>query len=403
MKLFKTRPHSYLSKILLMFLIGLSTTHCSNVSFETIPPPPIPTNPRCAGNDNCTQVNPPDPTEPVEFMFQYNFKLGKTDILFVDDNSGSMSTEQEKMAQKFNNFVNTFDSKNIDYRIAVVTTDVSKNQDNPSADDKEANGHGAFQDGKFLEFPNHQYVLTPTSGSTPQKQNWFRTVIKRKETLDCEAANYAEASCPSTDERGIYAANLAVQNTTHSEFFRKDAHLAVVFLSDEDERSNGGALYPLEAYDLPTSLVSNINSKFGVEKTMSFHSLIVRPGDASCKAYQDSQGNQWVSSSYGYQYAKLSKAQPDEDLLSLGSVQGGSTGDICAGNYTSQLVSIASIVSAHAKKRQLDCAPHFIEVTLDPLPATPVEYTVDSNNLLQFTSDVPAGTNVGITIKCHSL
>ncbi len=85
----------------------------------------------------------------------------------------------------------------------------------------------------------------------------FNQTIQRPETLACEKfiANWIRSHGGNTssinsteysqgyaqklsfgDERGIYAANMVVKNNPSS-FIRSDAHLAVIFLSDEDERS----------------------------------------------------------------------------------------------------------------------------------------------------------------------
>src|SRR5437868_13274459 len=49
-----------------------------------------------------------------------SFKVGsgKVDILFVNDNSASMSKAQVQMAAKFSGFIQSLDSKSINYRIA---------------------------------------------------------------------------------------------------------------------------------------------------------------------------------------------------------------------------------------------------------------------------------------------
>src|SRR4051812_11539371 len=46
--------------------------------------------------------------------------VGMVDILIIDDNSGSMSPEQAKMATRFPDFLNSI--THLDYRIAITTT-----------------------------------------------------------------------------------------------------------------------------------------------------------------------------------------------------------------------------------------------------------------------------------------
>src|SRR5690606_36871154 len=237
-----------------------------------------------------------------------SFRIGEVDILFVDDNSGCMFVEQSKMANAFPQLFNKI--SNLFYQIAIVTTDVSATPGNSTP--RFANDNGAFQDGKFLEFheeksgrvliPSGEYILT---NATANKEAKFRGTIKRPETKYCDDNDFKAEFCPSSDERGIYALNLAVERD-EKYFFRPGAHLAVVILSDEDERTFGGTQeYPLELKDLPETFVLGMQSKFPT-KSISVHSVIVKPNDSACLAQQ----NQWqpgqthaTFGQYGKQYA----------------------------------------------------------------------------------------------------
>jgi len=52
------------------------------------------------------------------------FDALKMDILFVIDNSGSMSQEQTNLVANFPQFVSVLEASNLDYRVAVTTTSV---------------------------------------------------------------------------------------------------------------------------------------------------------------------------------------------------------------------------------------------------------------------------------------
>src|SRR5688500_14567368 len=45
-------------------------------------------------------------------------------VVFVVDNSGSMAEEQQKLGENFASFIQHFTALNLDYKLAVVTTDV---------------------------------------------------------------------------------------------------------------------------------------------------------------------------------------------------------------------------------------------------------------------------------------
>jgi hypothetical protein len=74
---------------------------------------------------------------PVEFsnsdgIYSYypqppSTEASKVDILWVIDNSGSMCQEQQKLREKFDEFVSEFGEKNIDFNIGVTTTHMEPN------------------------------------------------------------------------------------------------------------------------------------------------------------------------------------------------------------------------------------------------------------------------------------
>lgn len=376
---------------------------CSEVEFETLP--------RCGGeSDACFEV--------MGFAtYKGDVSVGIVDILFIDDNSGSMSTEQKKMAQKFPDFKAKLNLDKIDFRIGVITTDVSASPNNNIK--KPANGNGAYQDGKFLKSSNGNDILSP---QTSNLNSEFANIIQRQETIDCENDNYREESCPSYDERAIYAANLALDRKD-PRFFRDESPLlSIVILSDEDERGDGDNL---ESYDLPETLVEKVAQQLGRNKQLSVSSLIIQPdlgsygynnvnADTSCKAAQDSQGNQWVYGEYGTQYARL--AVPDSSLKTYGNIIDGYLGNICATSYSDQLKGIASKIATDSFFVQLECTPASEDELPEDFPIAEVlsvfveapagqtinnvNYDVDSSNRIKFSPNLPAGTKVSYEVVC---
>lgn len=314
------------------------------------------------------------------------------DILFVVDNSASMSTEQASMASRFTNFIGTLNAAGLDYRIGIITTDVSDNANPPRA----INQNGALQDGKLIAFTNGSSYLTP---STANINAQFNSAIQRQETATCEAflasstpntpANYL-ANCPSGDERGIYAANLFLMNYSSS-MVRPEAHLAVIFLSDEDERSRlyvSNATYALENLDKPATLIQNLQA-LGSGKSYAAHSIIVKPGDSACKAAQDAQTNN-VSGSYGDQYASVT------------ATTGGILGDVCAADYTSQLNNIGYSITASVNEIELGCPnPEVISVDFNPVPGAPT-WSLQGSKIV-FSSTLPVNMVVNYSWKCNAV
>ncbi len=331
------------------------------------------------------------------FSYTVTAGLGKVDILIVNDNSASMSFEQARLAPRFKNFIADLDNQRVDYRIGMTTTDVA-----------------ASSAGSLLSFKEGVSYLTPAQSDRLQL---FDRTIQRSETLACEkfiadwirnnggnrdsisssaySAAYAQ-NCPSGDERGVYAANLVVNNNPAG-FIRSDAHLAVIFLSDEDERSG---LYQTQGYvldqmDQPAYLVSNIKSKLGEDKfnSLSVHSIVVK--DQSCLNQQNSQTldnysptTGLVSGSYGNVY------------LTFASQGWGNAADICSNDYSSQLGKIRSNITERIKDIMLNCSnPSDLVVTVS---GSPVAYQMDGK-VLKFNNYLAPGTNVSMSYKCENL
>jgi hypothetical protein len=402
---------------------------CNKVKFDK----DISKDPYLVGLANCTLKN-----DRYFCTDNITASLGKVDILFVDDNSGSMSFEQQRMADKFTNFISVLDSKNVDYRIGIITTDVSS-ASNPA---RAINQNGALQDGKLIAFPDGSAYLSKSVGSSKDRQNWFAQTIKRTETTTCEnfiranpnvmsgSASYND-NCPSNDERGILAANMTISNNPSS-FIRPEAHLSIVVLSDEDVRSSNyfkSNSFMISDNDLPQKLVSNVSTKFP-GKTLSVHSFIVKPGplqavtldqlnavlldlnhdpvgagysptkyfandsaDASnpnsCLNQQGSQiPGAGFGGSYGYFYAVLTR------------MTGGVEGNICDADYGSQLGNMGSSIADQVRETQLRCA-EISDLSVVMSPSNSITWTV-SGSTLTFSDTIPAGTQVSVSYSCPS-
>jgi hypothetical protein len=246
----------------------------------------------------------------IQFV-QVDGKSNKVDILFVVDNSGSMSYEQKNMSKKIGDFMSKV--KDLDYRIAVTTTDPYK------------------EDGKILPFSNGYVYLNP-SLSAEDNQALLSQRIK--------IGYYG-----SPKEQGIRNTYRSIQralaepNSINGQFFRKEAALAVVLISDEDESD-------YKTMNKPKNLVDYVKLSFGNSKSFEFHSIITKPMDILCLKGEGYQ--------YGYKYKSLS------DLT------GGSVGSVCANDYSQQLGDIGtSIKDQSVKTVTLVCEP--VDINKDGL------------------------------------
>ncbi len=346
---------------------------------------------------------------------------GLVDILFVDDNSGSMSFEQTQMAKRFSSFLTQLDSKSIDYRIGIVTTDVSSAATESTADDgassllynepRAINKNGAWLDGNLVSFENGAAFLT---SSTADRESLFAKNIQREETKQCEAfleqypnsappAQAAHDNCPSGDERGIFAANLFFEKNPSS-FVRPNAHLAIVFLADEDERSRlygSGGSYELETRDLPETLVNKVKSAYS-GKTLSIHSIIVKPGDTNCEGQQNLQmGPAWMNPTHGVTYNQVKGSQGIQYAKAT-ELTNGILGDICASDYGSQLANIGANIVDRLSDVTLACSnPSGLDVKFTP--AQPgITWAVNGSSL-HLSESLAPGAQIRLRYSCKTL
>jgi hypothetical protein len=144
------------------------------------------------------------------------------DVLWVVDNSDSMAEEQQALADSFQDFYK-FISNTASFHIGVISTDV----------------HNPYHCGKLL---GNTRIIT---NETPNAEEVFR-----------ENVNVGIGG--TGDEQGFNAAHLALSEPLisghNAGFLQEDAHLFIIFVSDEDDGSFGEVKYYLRVFE-------NINGK----------------------------------------------------------------------------------------------------------------------------------------------
>lgn len=251
----------------------------------------------------------------------------KVDVLWIVDNSGSMTEEQENLAKNFAQFIDLFTKGKIDYRIAVTTTDIFKDA------------------GQFKGNPK---ILTPQTGNVEAA---FATNIK-------------VGTGGSANERGLQAALMSVQKQqqlnepklqaiedcklkcgqdaacvqaclakTPIDFLRPDAYLYLIFVSDEEDRSDYDVLYYWRAYETANGIGND-----GTVNTAA----IVGPKDNACSA------------NHGSRYIELTTRT------------GGEIGSICDPSFGTTLRKLASNAVGLKRKFALSRTPNLetLKVTL---------------------------------------
>lgn len=211
---------------------------------------------------------------------------GLADILFVVDNSGSMSEEQTKLGNSFSTFINWLVGANVDYRIAVTTTDMVD----------------ATHQGRFRGNPK---VITP---QTPDVVNAFK-------------ANVDVGATGSATEKGLDGGLAAISEPLlsgeNAGFLRPEARLYVVYVTDENDASSG----------TPQSYVDQTVMVKGGDPTKAFFAAIAGPTPSGCFTF----GN---SADAGTRYRQVIDAT------------GGLFGSICDSDFGVTLQNLAFEVTA---------------------------------------------------------
>lgn len=152
--------------------------------------------------------NPPDLTaELVEDVMRQRIP-SQIDVLWVIDNSNSMLAEQRKLGDNFNAFMRYYESSGLDWHIGVISTDMRDEE--------------------------HRGKLQGAAG--------FRWVDP---TVPDPTGVFAQMALLGRDGTGDETGRAAIQaaltepklSSTNLGFYRDDARLSVIVVSDEDDHS----------------------------------------------------------------------------------------------------------------------------------------------------------------------
>jgi hypothetical protein len=254
----------------------------------------------------------------------------KIDILFVVDNSGSMTEEQNNLAESFSDFIEGFSQRKLDFHIGVVSTDVTNNTQYWAATGSHSNGPyknfankgpGSLLGYKTLGVINPRIITSDTPN--------LIDVFKENVTLGVNG---------SGAEAGIYSVLFAFAEIMIGEggwnegFLRSEALLSVIFLSDEDEsrgRGTGSAnylrSYPTEHDARVTQFEALLNSLKPEKADLLRVDAIVAPSKAECPSVYVNNGVVGTGNLYMEAAAKFGGATMNicqnfaADLLELGS------------------------------------------------------------------------------------
>lgn len=192
----------------------------------------------------------------------------KLDVLFVVDNSGSMSSSQASLAANFPSFINFFKTKGYNFKIAVTTTD-------------------AYYGDQFISSGCSLCNLAQTqfrSTNTPP----LYVIDSTTPSLESVFANNVNVGTGgSGDERAFSSFKASLNSSLNTGFHRSDAYLSVVIISDEDDFSHDD-INLNESYTQPTlhpvaSYKTFLETFTGGQATHDFSVSTISVLDVACR------------------------------------------------------------------------------------------------------------------------
>lgn len=208
----------------------------------------------------------------------------KVDIVFIVDNSTSMTQHQSRLSQQIPALVSALRSLKMDYHIVAISTSMG------------AGGNG----GQFLGSPT---VLTGQTGD-------LEALLQQR---------IAQGETGSNNERGLASLETALStsylSTGGAGFLRDDALLAVIELSDEDDKSTKTASYYATFLDKlkPASVEGR--------KSWIFNFIGVLENTSACRTFND--------------YSEVGLIQ-----MQLAEISGGNKESLCSSNLSSAVSNI---------------------------------------------------------------
>lgn len=250
-----------------------------------------------------------------QFQQASTFMPRKLDVLFVVDNSGSMSSSQSNLASNFPSFINYFKNKGYDFKIAVTTTDAFY-------------GEQFISDGCSLCNVNQTRFR---SGSAPA------TYVVDNTTANLESVfslNVQVGIGGSGDERAFSSMKAALGSPLNVGFHRADAFLSVIIVSDEEDFSHDD-INLNESYAQPTlhsvaSYKTFLETFTNGQATSDFSVSTISILDEPCRA----------SLGAGRKIATR--------YMNLADITGGSKNSLCAG-FDGVLNNISTQIAAQTQ------------------------------------------------------
>lgn len=329
-------------------------------------------------HSNPNKMTPPESYNQIELKNEISIlqNSNAVDILFIVDNSASMEPHQQRLAANIQHFVESFEQdKNIDYHIGITSV-------------------FDFRYGNQISNFNPNGFLLPLKGETGEQPKYFYT--RAHNNLDLLAKSIHIGVLPLLDENKhfigpekeqslspIKAAftEPALSSPTNLGFYRPEARLAIILITDADDFSPNLSISELDQF-----LKALKHDPLG-EKISTFGVLANR---TDCEKVDPDMGE-----------------RPDRILDFLDTSRGISL-SLCKGNFAQMLSSIGNEIQDKTQKQEfrLQSIPELgtLKVLLGKNELIPGSktWTYDPSRNRIIVTAIPSGNNPEdkfITIK----
>ncbi len=159
--------------------------------------------------------------------FKQNAKVfsRKMDILWVIDNSGSMNIHQRNLANNFDSYIQPLLDKNIDFNMAVATTEAFESMYTDVEWYKDSVDHSLLRNGSHVEGESGVVIM---NNKTPNLNEVFRK-------------NILQGIRGNGDERALQSIRAVLSDERNINFRRPGSLLNIIIVTDEDDFSYDGA------------------------------------------------------------------------------------------------------------------------------------------------------------------
>jgi hypothetical protein len=276
----------------------------------------------------------------------------KVDVLFVVDDSGSMSAHQVSLGQNFASFIQYAEKQAVDYHIAVTTTSVDI-------------AHGGQDDNGGTD-PDENGCFVPITGSNPKVVTPLTPNLAQVFAQNVNVGtngNYTELLIRPTY---LALTNPNLSGCNNVGFLRDEANLAVVVVSDAADQDNAGAAGPMP---VPFYINAFFNVKGLKRQNMFTFSSIdpKHPDTPTCM--QD--GSQTFDPSGNIENTRVQQVV---------TATGGVTDDICTQDWAKTLQKLGQTAFGYRTRFFLSNVPDVSAgnvITVQIIPpneTTPVDY-----------------------------